>query len=201
MYTSANNVMQLGSHRLVKSSLIKLYLSVIVEFINCSFKAYSDYDIQVTQVQGSSTNPTIVVIKNTTFSYYTNNTFLNFSHDDALDLSFIYLSNSTLVLEDFVVFNSIASPHSVISLQGNSTIIISGSIELSHNHAHDLINFYDNERKYIIMKEYSIMNITNNDVQSLFTTSPTVAKYPNAYCLFQYFSNNTNKVAMKKGIF
>lgn len=45
MYTSANNVMQFGSHRLVKPSLIKLYLSVTVELIDCYFKAYSDYDI------------------------------------------------------------------------------------------------------------------------------------------------------------
>lgn len=102
------------------------------------------------------------------------------------------------MLEDFVVFNGIASPHSGISLKGNSTIVIFGSIEFSSNHAHNLINFYDNERKYIIMKEYSIMNIINNNVQSLFTISPTVAKYPNVHCLFQYFSNNTNAVAMEK---
>ena len=105
------------------------------------------------------------------------------------------------MLEDFVVFNGIASPHSVISLKGNSTTVIFGSIEFSSNHAHNLINFYDNERKYIIMKEYSIMNIINNNVLSLFTISPTVAKYPNVHCLFQYFSYNTNAVAMENGIF
>lgn len=34
MYTSAKNIMQFGSHRLVKPSLIKLYLSVKVELID-----------------------------------------------------------------------------------------------------------------------------------------------------------------------
>ena len=141
MYTKTNNVMQLGSDRLVKPSLIKLYLSVRVEIINCYFNAYSDNDIQVMQAHGNSTNPTTVVIKNTTFSYYTNSTFPYLPHDDTLDLSFIYLSNSTLLLEDAAVFNSITNPNSVISLKGNSTIIISGSVEFSNNDAHDLIKF------------------------------------------------------------
>ena len=198
MYTKTNNMMQLESHRLVKPSLIKLYLNIRVEIINCYFNAYSDNDIQAMQAHGSSANPTTVVIKNTTFSYYTNNTFPYLPHDDTLDLSFIYLSNSILLLEDTAVFNSITNPNSIISLKGNSTIIISGSVEFSHNHAHDLICFYNNDRKYILMKEYSVINITSNDVQLLFLTNPTVTKYPYQYCLFQYFSNYTSTVTMKK---
>ena len=117
--------------------------------------------------------------------------------DIRLVSSFITLSNTTLLLQGSVIFSNITTLHSIISLKGNSTVIISGEVEFSHNRAHDLINFYDNERKYIIMKEYSVINVTNNDVWSLFSTSSTAARYPYPFCLFQYFSTNESGMTMK----
>ena len=184
------------------SSLIRLYLNVRLELNNCYFHANNEEEVQVLHVHSNSTNPTNVLIKNTTFSYYTSKTnpYKHWIDDDgASDFSFMYLVNSTLVLDDVVVFNRITTPHNIISLRGNSTIIITGYVEFSQNLAQGLINFYDNDRKYIIMKEYSINNISNNDVQLLFATSPTAERYPYSFCLFQYFNSNyTNLVTSEK---
>ena len=178
-------------------SLIKLYSCVRIELINCTFLAESSQMAGILQTIDIDRAMYTVFIKNTSFRVYTVSKVyqrlpLSFSRN------FITLSHTTLLLEDSVVFSNITTPSSVISLKGNSTIIISGSVEFSHNHAHDLINFYDNERKYIIMKECSIINISNNNVQSLFTTSPTLAKYPYPDCLFQYFSNSANTLQKRK---
>ena len=58
----------------VKPILIKPYLSVRLEFKDCYFHAKSEHDVQVLQANGSRTNPASVVIKKTTFSYYSNKT-------------------------------------------------------------------------------------------------------------------------------
>ena len=193
MFYIALHNLQLGPRRYVKPALIKIQLSVRLEFKNCYFQADSEYDGQVLQIHGSSRNPATVVIDNTTFSYYiskTINPYQNWFDTDTFDLSFIISSNSALIFQNSVVFRQIATLKSVISLKGNSTIIIFGSVEFSCNVGEDLINFYENNKKYIIMKENSIFNICHNEVSSLFPTKPVVAKYPYPVCLFQYFSNH-----------
>ena len=135
-----------------------------------------------------------VIIKNTSFIIHTDGDI----HDGFLGISLITISNTKLLLEDSVVFSNITIAHSIISLTENSAIIISGSVEFSHNHVYDLINFYDNNRKYIIMKENSVINVFNNNAISLFATQTTLERYPYPFCLFQYFSNNTSRLTFKK---
>ena len=194
VYITMHNIMQVSPRRYVKPALIKVHLNVRLEFKNCRFYANSEHEAQIVQAHGSGTNPATVVIKNTTFSYYTTETtnpYQNWFDADMLDLSFIYLSNSILLLETPVVFNNITTPNGIISLKGNSTIIVSGSVEFSHNVGQDLINFYNNSIKYIIMKENSVINITYNDVWLFFATKRTGTRYQYPFCLFQYFSNNS----------
>ena len=205
MFYIALHNLQLGPRRYVKPSLIRIRQSVRLEFKSCYFQADSEYDGQVLQAHGSSTNPATIVINNTTFSYYINitiNPYQNWFGTDNFDLSFIVSSNSALIFKNSVVFRKIATLKSLISLKGNSTIIIFGSVEFSYNNGEDLINFYENNKKYMIMKENSILNISHNEVWSLFSTKPIAAKYPYPLCLFQYFSNyNTSTVATDKSNF
>ena len=200
MYTVLHRTMQVGPRRYVKPTLIKLYLTIRLELMDCYFHANSEHDVQVLQTHGIITNPAIVVIKNTTFSYYTSkvNPYQDWFTTNTLDMSMIHLLNSTLLLENSVVFNNISTPTSIISLKGNSTIVISGSVEFSNNNGQDLINFYDNNIKYIKMKMNSVINVNHNDVWSLFSTKRTVAKYPYPFCFFQYFGNNVSSVTMGK---
>ena len=200
-YSSTSRIVQFGPHH-KQPALIKLYLSAGLELKNCYFHANSEREIQILQTNGNSRiNSENVVIKNTTFSYYyfskimsnpTNEIQLDYSN---LDLSFIHLSNSTLTLEDSVVLTNISTLYSVISLKGNSTIVISGSVEFSHNRARELINFNDNDIKYIVLKENTVINVTDNHVQSLFGTKQARVKYPYPFCLFQYFSTDNVSIA------
>ena len=136
----------------------------------------------------------MVVIKNTTFSYKRNTIpYERWYNSSILDMNFISLSHTTLLLEDSVIFCNITTPNSIISLRENSTVIISGSVEFSHNQAHDLINFYYNGQKYIKLQDNSDISIINNNIWSLFAAKPTLAKYPYPFCLFQYFDNITSK--------
>ena len=200
-YSSTSRIVQFGPHH-KRPALIKLYLSAGLELKNCYFHANSEREIQILQTNGNSRiYSENVVIKNTTFLYYyfskimsnpTNEIQLDYSN---LDLSFIHLSNSTLTLEDSVVLTNISTLYSVISLKGNSTIVISGSVEFSHNRARELINFNDNDIKYIVLKENTVINVTDNHVQSLFGTKQARVKYPYPFCLFQYFSTDNVSIA------
>ena len=194
--------LQLGPRHYAKPALVKIQLRTNLEFKNCYFQSDSEYDGQVFQTDGSSTNPSTIIINNSTFSYYiskTINSYKSWYNTDTFDLSFIALSNSTLILKNSVAFRKIATLRSVISLKGNSTIIICGSAEFSHNQGDDLINFYDNHKKYIIIEENSSLNIAHNNVWSPFAINPVVARYPYPFCIFQYFSNcNKSKVKLEQ---
>ena len=183
----------------VYPSLIKLYLHIKIELNNCTFVSKNPQTAGILQTYNNNATYTAnihVVIRNTNFMIHRISKIFEKS-DVMFASSFITLSNTTLILWDSVTFGNITTPHSIISLKGNSSIIIFGVVEFSHNHVHDLINFYDNGRKYIIMKEYSVINVTNNDVWSLFSTSSTAARYPYPFCLFQYFSTNESGMTMK----
>ena len=200
VYIVMHNVMQVSPHQYVKPALIKLHMNVRLELENCRFHSNSEREAQIIQALGmcNSTNPVTIVIKNTTFSYYTTKTtnpYQDWFDADMLDLSFIYLSNSLILLETLVVFNNITTPNGIISLNENSTIIISGSVEFSRNVGQSLINFYDNNIEYIVMKENSVITINHNAVWSLFAIKHT-ARYRYPFCIFQYFSNNTSPATM-----
>ena len=167
----------------MKPTLIKLFLTIRLELKNCYFHANGEHDVQILQTHGDIINPATVVIRNTTFSYYTGkaNPYQDWFTTNTLDMSMIHLLNSTLLLEDLVVFNNISTPSSIISLKGNSTIVISGSVEFTNNNGQDLINFYDNI-KYIKVKVNSVITVNHNNVWSLFGTKPTVVKYPYPFC-------------------
>ena len=201
IFISLHNL-QLGPRHYEKPALIKIKLRIKLEFKNCFFQSDSEHDGQMLQTDGSSTNPSTIIINNSTFSYYINKTinpYMSWYNTDTFDLSFIVVSNVTLILENSVAFRKIATLRSVISLKGNSTIIIRGSVEFSHNQGDDLINFYDNYKKYIIIEENSTLNLTHNEAWSLFAINPIVARYPYPFCIFQYFGNwNKSKVPSEK---
>ena len=173
-------------------SLIKLDSSVGIELNNCSFYADNTQTAAILRMYDSNRTSvsTKVVIKNTSFTLYS--IAKRFSGSDiTYTTSFITLSHTNLQLEGLVVFRNITTPHSIISLNGNSRVIISGSAEFSHNNVHELINFYENDIKYITMRENSVINIANNEVWKLFAIKPIMERYPYPYCLFQYSSNST----------
>ena len=185
--------MQLPWLRKVNPSLIKVYSHVKIELNNCNFYAHNTQIAAILQMYNSNitTVTTYVVIKNTNFTLYTISNLIR-NPDMDFTTSFITLSHANLQLEDSVIFSNITTPHSIISLKGNSTVIISGSVKFSYNHAHDLINFYENDIKYVTMNENSVINIINNEVWKLFAIKPTIERYPYPYCLFQYFNNSTS---------
>ena len=175
-------------------SLIKLYPHVTIKLINCVFSTNSLQTAGVLQTYYNM-HPTNarVIIKNVSFTAYTiggkfDKSYLKFN------TNFITLTHTTLLIEDVVVFSNITTPNSIISLNGNSMIIVSGSVGFSHNHVHDLINFHYNDRKYFILNENSVISIINNEIWSLFIT--TVARYPYPFCLFQYLKNNASAVTL-----
>ena len=185
-------------NRLVNSSLITIYSHVKMKIMNCIFSTAYLLNAGILQANYSVyTANAHVTIKNTSFIIYAIRE-IYIRPDLTLSTSLITLSNTNLLLEDSVVFSNISTQRSIISLTENSTIIISGSVEFSHNHVHDLINFYGNNRKCIIMKENSVIDVFNNNATSLFGTQLTLARYPYPFCLFQYFSNNTSRLTLKK---
>ena len=178
--------------KLINPSLIKLHSHVKIELNNCIFYAHNIQTATILQMYNSNiTTVTTQVVKNTSFTLYTISNVIRNSDMD-FTTSFITLSHANLQLEGSVVFSNITTPHSIISLKGNSTVIISGSVKFSYNNVHDLINFYESDTKYLTMNENSVINITNNEVWKLFAIKPTIQRYPYPYCLFQYFSNSTS---------
>ena len=169
--------------------LIGLYKSVNVEFNNCDFHG-NNVD-QILEAHGKIISPINLVIRNTNFTTSTLQT------NDHIR-SFIKLSHTTLMFVNLVIFHNISSFGSVICLEGNSTLIISGTVKFLHNHVHVLIDLYANKMQYIIIKEKSILKISHNDVWSPFTTSLPKSKYPYPFCFFQYFSSSvTNKARVE----
>ena len=166
---------------------VQLYESISVEFNNCNF--YGNNIDQILETHGAILSPTNLVIKNTNYT----TSFLDFNFNP---VSFISLLHTTLTLVGSVSFYGISYFDSIISVAGNSTIIISGAVKFLHNHVHILISLYDNIQ-YIVIKENTIVNISHNEVWSFFEFKPTTMKYPFPFCLFQYVSSSMNKTRMK----
>ena len=166
---------------------IQLLESVNVEFNNCYFQG-NNVD-RILQTHGTISSPINLVIRNTNYT----SRYSEFSHDPD---SFISLLHTKLTLVDSVNFYDISYFDSVISVLGNSTIIISGTVNFLRNHGHVLIELYDNIQ-YIIITENSIVNISHNKVWSFFEFNPPITKYPYPFCFFQYISSSTSEMRMK----
>ena len=184
--------------------LILLHNNINVDFSNCDFHG-NNID-QILQTNGKLVNPIIVVVRNANYtatiltahkpSYkdgnktYTVTTSSDFYTSTTMGL--ISLSHTRLILVDSVIFHDITFG-SVISLWGNSTLIIHGTVKFSFNNVNKLIQFHGNIQ-YIIIKENSIFNVTHNKVGSLFDINVPTTKYPFPFCFFQYFPSSKNEV-------
>ena len=174
------------------AAFITLYEGINVEFDDCKFYNISGKQILL-QRRFFDENLASVIIKNTK---YTGMKHPNSNHSIA---NFISLSHSTLTLEGSVTFCGITDLFSLISVVKNSTIIISGAVNFSHNHVGVLINLSENTFEYIFLKENNSININHNDLGwSLFGTALLTAKYPYPLCFFQYFSSVNSTVRAEK---
>ena len=176
---------------LVDDELIKLFGRINVEFSNCKF--HSKNDDRVLGTYGKIVNPRSIVIQNTNFT-----TTMSNSHVVLGLSSYIYLSYTTLKLMGLVNFYNVITRRSIISLVDNSTIVISGTVNFSYNHVPQLISFDFNNVKYIIMKENSVLNISNNKASwPLFSIGLPKTKYPYPFCFFQYLTSSTFETTMQ----
>ena len=182
-------------------SLIQVHSFVNLEFKNCVFNGYSIETGTILQTYNSdrTTAITHVLIKNTSFTFYT---FGKSAYDINPQIpyirSFIMLSQTNLQIEDLVVFSNITTPYSIISLRYNSSITITGLVEFLYNYVNELINFYENNIKYIIIKENSVINIFHNEAKILFATKLTMERYPYPLCFFQYFTTDSIETVEKR---
>ena len=178
----------------VNPRLINVHPHVKMELNNCNFHICG---IQIAAIletynRNATAITTHVIIKNTSFTLYSIGDGMDLTSSDLTTTSFITLSHTILQMEGLVVFSNITTPRSIISLRGNSQVFISGLVDFAHNNVHELINFYENDIKYVMMKENSVINIIHNEVQKLFATKPTREKFPYPFCFFQYFNNSVS---------
>ena len=119
--------------------------------------------------------------------------------------SFIELRNGTMFLGDSVVFANVTCNVSIISLIGNSTIIVYGLLNMSNNHANSFISFSNSTNQYMIVKENIYINFNHNKVCMLFSIKPFHTydnkPFPYPYCFFQYFSNRSLDDKIKQANF
>ena len=171
----------------IVQALIILHKSITVEFNTCNFHSITNE--QILQAHGENVNSINVFFKNTNYT-----ATLSYLFPFPFN-GLISLSDSTLTLVDSVNFHNIAAqPYNVISLEGNSTIIISGTMKFSHNDVNALIDFNKNSKQYIIIKKNTILNIGYNVVKRLFNFNLPTTKYPYPFCFFQYFGlKSSNK--------
>ena len=165
----------------ILNHLIKLYEQVNVEFNNCNFHDSSD-QIMI-QVDGQAANPANVVIRNTNYTI-TTTMYSSYTVVYRTRLWLILISHATLILMDSVIFYDITSYESIIFLEGNSTIIMSGKVMFSFNDVEILINMYKSNKQYIMIIENTTLYISHNKVKSLFNTNLPTAKYPYPTCFF-----------------
>ena len=177
----------------IQDILIKLNERINAEFNNCTF--HGNNDDEIVQAYGQDMNPANLVIRNTN---YTTTTPWPGNHIFSNSMGYILLTHATLKIIDSVSFQNIIGFRSIISLKGNSTIIIFGTVIFSHNHERVLIDLHFNNIQYIIIKENSILNISHNKVLSLFDTNLPTTKHPYPLCFFQYSNSTTNEVSVEK---
>ena len=169
--------------------LITLFEKINVEFNNCKFHGKNDDTILGTY--GQIAHPRNIVIRNTNYT-----TTMSDSQVLLGLASYISLSHTTLKLMGSVNFYNVITRRSIISINKNSTVIISGTVNFTYNHVGQLISIDFNNMQYIIIKENSVLNISHNKASSLFSTTLPTTKYPYPFCFFQY-SSSINKAIME----
>ena len=190
-----------------KPILIKLEKNINVEINNCDIL---NSGLTVLQITGTEENPANVIIINTNFIYSatlrydsgpTYSTRIRRQTGFLMVLNFISLSHTTLTLVSSVNFNNISDfgLNSIIGLEGNSTITISGAVNFSYNNVTVLIDLHESNvnLQYIMIQENSILNISHNEITSFFNTSIT-KMHTRHFCIFQYFTILTSKVKLIK---
>ena len=184
---------QLGHRNEIQRLLfIMVHSHINLEINNCNFYVQRIGPATILYSHNIySGRPTHVFIKNTNFTYYYRDSVFYTISEIPFIRSFILLLYTNLQIEGSVVFSNITTPYSIISLKQNSSIIITGSVEFSNNDANELINFQENNMKYVIMKPNSAINIIHNKAQTLFATKSTIERYPYPFCLFQYFTSDS----------
>ena len=178
-------------HNTSPSLITTNYVDIRIE--HCIFYNNS----HMLQMYGKFKGDTSIIMQNTTFI----NVFLTSS----LCSSFIELRNVKLFLGGSIDFTNIICNVSIISLTDYSKITIDGLLNISNNHAYCLIHFGDSTDQYMIIKENTYINISHNQVCTLFNIKPFRAydnkPFPYPYCFFQYFNNLSLNDRIKQGNF
>ena len=184
-----------------QAALIKIYNSVDVEFSNCTFQDICSDD-HIIQTYGKGMNPMNLVIRNTEYVNITTTEYMSLFRLIPGNVSFIFLSHTTLILEDSVIFHNMTTVGSIVSIIGNSTVIISGKVNFSYNHVNATVDICGNTIQYIMMNDNSTLEYSHNEFYEL---SPIAANiptiYPHPYCFFQYFSSSTREDSLEEGKF
>ena len=157
-----------------------------VVFANITIANSTFYNnVQVLRTYSKTASAVNVTIENTNFTCAT-------CRDQCKD--FIKLSHSNLLITGQVTFDSINNyySHSIISLAENSTITVYGELIFTRNHARNLISLENNFDQYMIIKENTVINISQNQVCTLFATNiQNLKSFYFPYCFFQYLSSKT----------
>ena len=176
-----------------RGALIQLYGSVNLEINDCNFHGNSEEHL-LSQRAVQNVNSLFIIIKNTNFTGVKGPTLFN--------MFYIDLIHAKLILIGSVKIHNIATFSSIIFLMRTSTMIISGTVNFSHNHVNELIKFYSTSAQYIIIKQNSILNIESiqsNHIVSFFDTDlSTVTNYIYPFCIFQYFASSAEQLQEKK---
>ena len=175
------------------SVLMELQNSINVEIINCNF--HINNGDRLLQAYGSKVRPVNVLIRDTNF------TTITVSRVTSDQGKFILLSSASLIFKDSVSFYNITTFKSIIFLGENSSIIISGNVKFLHNHVRILIDMHNNSIQYMIIKQDSVLNITQNDIWSHVHTNLPKAIYPYPFCFYQYFASSPSAQATESSKF
>ena len=201
-----NCTFQLSSNTLLTACMghYNIYCSGSVYFINCQFLHNTSPSLIIAKriniklehcifynnscILKMNGNDTDIYMKNTTFK----NVNFNLTNQD-MCANFIEVKNSNLYLNGSITFVNISCKHSIISLIEHSTIIIYGLVTILNNNANSLFCFSNSTNQYMIIKETTYINISQNQVCLLFNLKKFHAYenklFPYPYCFFQYFKN------------
>jgi len=164
-----------------KSVLITVEYKVILSITNCNFRVNNSHIVMVYREEDDDEVLTTVTIHNTVI---TSNTLMYEYETQYL----IMVSYARLLLIGEVIFYNNTVLNSIIVLTGKSEIVIDGQLQFSNNTALSIIDFQHNSHEYIVINETSIVDVTENNFCTPFTTTSSVRKNHYPYCLFQYTS-------------
>ena len=153
--------------------LIKLHGST-VHISQCIF--YNSHGLSIYR-DGFTMKITRMIITNTSFTYM----------NSSVEHDVIHLQNTNLTFTGTVTFTNINQIGIIISLEGFSTITITGLVKFTNNSVYYLINFKN--YGFMILKEFAAIEISLNEVCAFFKTE-ALKPIPYPFCFFQYTSND-----------